>query len=147
MEISFFVPGIPEPGGSKKGFFSPKLKRVIITDANPKAKGWKASVSQAAAEVAGQVTPEMMFGPLKVRMDFVFPRPKGHYGTGKNEGNIRDSAPQYPTVRPDAGKVARSTEDALTGILWKDDSQIVTEILTKRYGPIPGCTITVRPEA
>jgi Holliday junction resolvase RusA-like endonuclease len=143
--IQFFVAGIPQPGGSKRGFFSPKLKRVIITDANSKAKDWKTSVAQTASEVVKDTG--ILTGPLKVRMDFVFPRPKGHYRTGKHKGEVRDSAPQYPAVRPDAGKVARSSEDSLTGILWQDDAQIVTEILTKRYGPIPGCTITVRPEA
>lgn len=145
MIFECFVPGIPQPGGSKRGFFVRGLNRVVISDANPKAKDWKTSVAQVASEAAKGI--EIMTGPLKVRMDFVWPRPKGHYRTGKHKGEIRDSAPQYHTVRPDAGKVARSTEDALTGILWRDDSQIVTEILTKRYGPIPGCTITVRPEA
>ena len=140
--IEIWIAGVPQPGGSKKGFFSPKLKRVIITDANAKAKPWKASVAQAASE---KVT-TMLEGPLKVRMDFVFPRPKGHYGSGKNASVLKPSAPPFPIGRPDAGKVARSTEDALTGILWRDDAQIVTELLTKRDGDQAGCLIRVKPE-
>ena len=46
MEISFFVSGIPQPAGSKRGFYSRKINRVIITDANPKSRDWKTSVSQ-----------------------------------------------------------------------------------------------------
>jgi Holliday junction resolvase RusA-like endonuclease len=145
MEISFFVAGIPQPAGSKRGFFNKKINRVIITDANPKSRDWKTSVAQVASEAVKGMDP--LTGPLKVRFDFIFPRPKGHYRTGKHKGEIRDSAPQYPDIRPDCSKSIRGTEDALTGIIWKDDAQIVTQIATKRYGIIPGCNITVRPEA
>jgi Holliday junction resolvase RusA-like endonuclease len=79
-------------------------------------------------------------------MDFIMPRPKGHYRSGKHAGEVKDGAPPYPAVKPDAGKLARGTEDALTGIVWRDDSQIVTEVLTKRYGPQAGCRIRVREE-
>ena len=29
---------------------------------------------------------------------FYFDRPKSHYGTGRNEGIVRDSAPGYPVT-------------------------------------------------
>ena len=145
MEISFFVAGIPQPAGSKRGFYNRKINRVIITDDNPKSRDWKTSVAQVASEAVNGMGPLTV--PLKARFDFVFPRPKGHYRSGKNANTLRDSAPQFPGVRPDTTKCIRGFEDALTGIVWKDDAQIVTQIATKRYGPIPGCTITVRPEA
>jgi Holliday junction resolvase RusA-like endonuclease len=34
-------------------------------------------------------------------------------------------------------------EDALTGIVWEDDSQIIDERLTKRYGTPAGVLIVV----
>jgi Holliday junction resolvase RusA-like endonuclease len=142
-EIQVWVPGVPQPGGSKRGFYNPRLGRVIITDANAKVKPWRASVSQAASEVVS----EMLEGPLRVRFDFVFPRPKGHFGSGKNATVLKRNAPQYPVVKPDATKVIRSTEDALKGILWRDDSQIVTQAATKRYGAQAGCLIRVIQES
>ena len=141
-EIEIWVPGEVRPAGSKRGFRNKKTGRIIITDANPKAKDWKASVAHAACEVVAEV----LTCPLAVRMDFIFTRPKGHYGSGKNCGALKDSAPPHPAGRPDCGKAARGTEDALTGIVWRDDSQIVTEVLTKRYGPQAGCRIRVREE-
>lgn len=142
-ELKIWVPGIPQPGGSKKGFFNKQTGRVQITEANPKSKDWRATVAQAASEHS----PEVLDGPLRVRFDFVFPRPKGHYGSGKNADVLRASAPAFPATRPDATKLLRSTEDALKGILWRDDSQIVTQLATKRYGSQAGAWITIRPEA
>src|SRR4051812_40217078 len=121
--IEIWVAGVPQPSGSKRGFFNPKLKRVLITDANKKAKPWMACVSAAASEKCK----EMLDGPLRVRFDFKFPRPKGHFGSGKNSGVLKSNAPTFHTVKPDATKVMRSTEDALKGIAWIDDSQVVTQ--------------------
>ena len=71
------------------------------------------------------------------------PRPKGHYRTGKNALILRKNAPEHPTTKPDATKLLRSTEDALTGILWKDDAQIWCQNVTKTYGECPGAQIQV----
>jgi Holliday junction resolvase RusA-like endonuclease len=42
-------------------------------------------------------------------------------------------------------KLLRAVEDAATGLLWWDDAQIVTQIITKGYGTRPGVTIYCRP--
>jgi crossover junction endodeoxyribonuclease RusA len=141
-EISFWVAGVPQPGGSKKGFYNPKLGRVMITEDNKRCAPWRAAVSQAAMEA----TSTMLEGPLRLHFSFVMPRPKGHFGTGKKAGMLKPSAPQFPAQRPDASKLTRSSEDALKGILWRDDSQIVTQVITKRYGAQAGLMVTVTPE-
>ena len=41
------------------------------------------------------------------------------------------------TVHKDLDNLAKSVLDALTGILWKDDSQIVKLVIEKVYGEIP----------
>jgi crossover junction endodeoxyribonuclease RusA len=61
------------------------------------------------------------------------PRPKGHYGSGKNELTVKNSAPKYPDKKPDCTKLLRALEDALTGILWIDDSQVVRQVVGKSY--------------
>jgi Holliday junction resolvase RusA-like endonuclease len=50
-------------------------------------------------------------------------------------------------VKPDVLKLARAVEDALTGILYRDDAQIVTEVLRKRYGDPPRVEIRLSPVA
>jgi Holliday junction resolvase RusA-like endonuclease len=74
-----------------------------------------------------------MLGPLSVNVTFYLRRPDGHYGTGRNAGQLKTSAPAYPTSKPDATKLWRSTEDAMTGVVFRDDSQIVQQSVGKRY--------------
>jgi Holliday junction resolvase RusA-like endonuclease len=135
------VLGEPQPAGSKRAFVNPKNGRAIVTDANKKAKPWQREVKQAASEAyAG----ELIRGPVSLRLTFIRPRPKGHFGTGRNADAIKPSAPDFPTTRPDALKLARAVEDALTGVLWADDAQITEEQLYKRYGEPARCEIEVR---
>jgi Holliday junction resolvase RusA-like endonuclease len=143
--LSFFVHGKPAPGGSKKGFHNPKTGRVVIVDDCKRNKPWRESVKWAALEAmkTGGLT-RPLSGPLRVTFRFLVNRPKGHFGSGKNAAVLKLSAPLFPTTKPDVLKLSRSTEDALTGIAYEDDSQIVTEILHKRFVAIhqaidPGC--------
>lgn len=140
--ISFTVHGQAQPAGSKRGFYNKKSKRVIITDASAKSRPWKAVVSDAAAEAMAGMP--LLDGPLMLGLEFYFPRPKGHYGTGRNAGTVRASAPPIPTVKPDLLKLARAVEDALTGIVYRDDAQIAREILDKFYGEPARVEIRVR---
>jgi Holliday junction resolvase RusA-like endonuclease len=50
-------------------------------------------------------------------------------------------------TRPDVLKLARAAEDALTGIVWRDDSQIVHETLAKVYGEPERLEVAVRRRA
>lgn len=137
--ITFYVHGKPEPAGSKRAFVNPKTGKAIVTDANAKSKPWKQEVAQTARLALPEgFTP--LDGPVRLVVDFYVARPKGHYGTGKNAGTLREGAPDYPTTKPDATKLLRGLEDALTGIVWRDDSQIVSQTVRKRYGT-PGALV------
>ena len=139
--LKFFVPGVPAPGGSKKGFYNKKSGKIIMAPDSKKTKPWMQAV---AGCVRAEYDGELLTGPLCVDFQFRFLRPKSHYGTGRNAIYLKDSAPLHPTVKPDRTKILRSTEDALTGVLWKDDSQIVAGEPTKIYVERnPGVVITV----
>lgn len=131
--IEFTVFGLPQPAGSKRAFV--QGNRAIVVDDNAKSRPWKQEVTSTAKEVVGDTIP-FPEGPVVLRMRFTMPRPKGHYGSGKNAGVLKDSAPHFHTSRPDALKLGRGTEDALTGILYRDDAQ--TQVIAwKVYGDIP----------
>ena len=140
--ISFFVPGMPKPGGSKKAFVIGGRARIV--DACAKNKEWRAVVSLCAAE-AMIGTPMFDGVPLDVSFTFYLPRPKGHFG----KKGLKPNAPPFPLPKPDVLKLARSTEDACSTIVWRDDSANVTMTLRKRYvsdGAQIGCAVQIKPE-
>ena len=147
MTVSFTVYGDAKPGGSKKGFVNPKTGGVVIVE-DSKNKPWRQEVAAAgllARHLQGSTPDEVPLfadGALGVRFTFYRPRPLGHYRTN---GEVRDTAPVFPVTRPDVLKLARLVEDALTSILWRDDSQIVDEHLLKRWGEPARVEIEVWP--
>lgn len=151
--VRFTCYGKPEPAGSKQSyvpldkagnpFRRPGGGIVVQTvDANRHAKEWKRLVS-VAAKSAYHGPP--LDGPLLVALLFVLERPQGHLGTGRNAGIVKASAPEFHVVKPDVLKLARAVEDAMTGIVYVDDSQIVQESLTKEYGEQQRVEVCVSP--
>ena len=140
---TFFIPGTPVPGGSKTAFKHPHTGRIIITDAAGKPnKLWRQVVAATARE---HYQGPIEHGAIELQLVFYLARPKGHFGTGKNLGVPKDTAPRYCLKRPDTLKLARAVEDALTGVVWHDDSQIVHEHLFKRWSDDgrTGCDVTI----
>lgn len=130
--LTFHVDGVPRPGGSKKAFYSQKLGRSFIVDTGKHTKQWRDSVTAAAIDAypAGEVLRDCV---LYLAITFWMPRPQGHFRTGKNAGQLKENAPVYHTSKPDSTKLTRSTEDALTGLLWGDDAQIAHQRIRKLY--------------
>ena len=139
FQKTFFVPGIPRPGGSKTPFRNPKTGKPIVVDASRKNKEWRSVVALTAFEAMKGKEPTRL--PVILRVIFYMPRPKSHYRTGKHAGELKEDAPIFHTNTPDATKLMRSTEDALTGILWHDDAQVVAQMAVKKYGESPGARI------
>lgn len=130
--IRFTVYGECQPAGSKRAFMRPGMKFPVVVDDNPNSKGWKRQIAAAAgALMQGRA---LLDGPLSITVTFYRPRPKGHFGSGRNAGSLRASAPTHPVTKPDLLKLARAVEDALTGIVYRDDSQICEETLRKEFG-------------
>lgn len=143
--IEFTVIGKAEPAGSKRAFRNPKTGGMIVTDANQNAKPWQAAVAEKAnetmlAHARGEgVAWDLLGGPLALGLCFFITRPKSHFG----KRGLLPSAPEFPTGKPDALKLARAVEDALTGVVWRDDAQIVREEITKQYGDPARVEVTI----
>ena len=114
---------------------------MFVRDSAKGSRPWKTRVAQAAGEAMNG--DGLLDGPLLLTVQFIVPRPKGHYGVR----GLRPSAPAYPTVRPDVTKLVRAVEDALTGIVWRDDSQVVSQHAAKVYGEPARCEVQVIPVA
>lgn len=150
--FTLFVPGSPEPAGSKRAMparaggrylHDRKTGRPIVhvIDDNPASAGWKRVVA-AHARVAWRY--RLLDEPLELFLVLFVERPQSHYGRRGGLPYLRPDAPEHPTARPDVLKLARGVEDALTGVVWRDDSLIVDEHLRKTFSTTPGVSILVR---
>lgn len=112
--------------------------RRIVESGDRKAKTtWRGDLRDAA-EAAMVESAFPMPAPddaLALTVVIVRKRPSAHLRTGRNAGVVKDWALGLrPTSRPDTTKLVRAIEDALTGILWRDDSQVVEHRLHKVFG-------------
>lgn len=139
--LRFTVYGEAKSAGSKSAFYNKKTGKTIVTETVKGSKAWQQEVKSVAFEA--HVGP-LLDGPLAVVFTFYRVRPRSHYGTGRNSGTLKPSAPAYPATRPDLLKTARGVEDAMSGIVWTDDARIVEEVLHKRWGEPARVEIEVR---
>jgi Holliday junction resolvase RusA-like endonuclease len=91
--------------------------RPILTTS---ARGLGEWTQKIAAAAYGQTT--QLESPARVQITFYLPRPK----------SLKKSI-VYPSKRPDVDKLARAVLDALTGITWRDDSQVTYLCVMKVY--------------
>jgi Holliday junction resolvase RusA-like endonuclease len=126
----FFVPGVPVPKGSAKAFVNRHTGKVqVMQDNRDKQKPWASLIGLCASEQGI----EPMAGAACLQVCFYMPRPKWHYGAGRNAGKLRATAPRCHTKKPDLDKLVRCVKDALTGVAWHDDSQVVEVTAMKLY--------------
>ena len=131
--IHFTAYGVPAPKGSMKAFYRPGMRFPVVTEANKNTRPWAAIVKDAAIQAsAGR---PVSGDPLCLSVVFHMPRPK--------------SLPKKVVAhvkKPDLDKLLRAVKDALTGVLWRDDSQVIGVMATKLYvdiGQMPRAEIGV----
>jgi len=86
---------------------------------------------------------EIILGPITLVAIFHFERPKSHFGTGRNIGKLKDSAPAIHIKKPDTDNLLKFVKDCLNGIAWKDDSQVFDVRGIKRYSDEPKTEIFI----
>lgn len=127
MRLAFTVPGEAAPQGSMKAFTPKGWTRPVLTSDNPRMKPWRAMVAAAALDAQFTQGTWPCVSTQAIRLDIVcaFVRP----------ASVSVRKRPAHTVKPDASKLLRAIEDALTTILWRDDAQIVTACISKAYAP------------
>ncbi|WP_063017167.1 MULTISPECIES: RusA family crossover junction endodeoxyribonuclease [Nocardia] len=107
---TLFVSGQPAPQGSKDYKGRNARGKAILVESAAGLPDWRARIAWTAHERGWRPTG----GPFAADLVFVMPRPKG-----------TPAATPAAVKRPDADKLARAVLDALTGVAWADDSQVV----------------------
>lgn len=129
MTIEFTVLGRPVPMARPRvtahGTYTPK-----------RCRDYKTAVALAAkAAMKGK---EPITGAVHIILQFSFKTPKSW---PKNKQAVADIVGH--TSRPDWDNLAKSVTDAMNGIVYKDDSQIETATVDKRYGNADGVHVVV----
>ena len=115
-----WVGGHPRPQGSKTPIS--RGGRTWLVEKSKYVGAWRDDIARAVKD-SGVALGD---APAAVVLTLFMPRPKDHYGTGRNSAHLKDSAPGYPATRPDVDKLARAVLDAMkTGGAIADDGQVV----------------------
>lgn len=141
--ICFFAHGTPK-GQPRPRAFARKMGSKFVARCydDGTAEGWKSQIAIAAKEHTPTTPIE---GPVRVDLTFMFPRPKDHFRTGKNAGQLKDGAPKYHTSKPDRDNCEKAVLDALKALgFFRDDSQVCDGTPRKLYADEhPGCLVRV----
>jgi Holliday junction resolvase RusA-like endonuclease len=139
--LDFFVEGHPVPGGSKSAFAARRkdgslvfrkgtnIPVVNMVDSGKGNKEWRRTVGWEAKRF--MAFKSLLAGcPLRWIFNFWLKRPQNEF---RANGELKDWAKRHHLSSPDVLKLCRSTEDALTGIVWHDDAQVVCGSFSKQY--------------
>lgn len=133
--IKFRIPGKVQPQGRPRA--SVRGGHVRMYDP-PKSREYKKHVKQVAEDYAPS---EPLEGPLHVRM--TFSRQYLKSWTKRQRMDAEDGI-LMPITRPDLSNLCKGIEDALNGIMWKDDSQIIELMLAKIYSDEDYAEVEIR---
>ena len=133
--VTFSVDGIPHGKGR------PRFKRMgnfVQTYTDVKTKTYEALVKEAAQKAMGSSEP--LETPVSFHCHIRLPVPKS-YSKKRTEACL--SGLVSPIKKPDWDNVAKSVADAMNGVVYLDDSQIVRAVIRKAYAAEAGIDVVV----
>jgi len=133
--IEFRVPG--EPKGKGRPRFS-RLGKFTKTYTDAKTKMYEEKIASAARL---HIYPnEPLETPLSITLILHVGVPKSY---SKNRTTDCLTGKEWPTKKPDLDNVAKAFLDAMNGIVYKDDVQVIRLHVYKKYSIDPHVHITV----
>jgi Holliday junction resolvase RusA-like endonuclease len=136
--VNFVVDGVPipklRPRFAKRGNF-------VQAYTPKKTKDYESLVMDAAVLAMGSAQP--LTTPIAIYLYIKLPIPASY-----SKKRVRDCIEGYemPTKKPDWDNVAKAITDALNGICYVDDSQIVNAHVKKVYSHTPGVDVLIKEE-
>ena len=125
-DIEFYISGTPMPLKRHRMTRGGRVYDPSCTD----KRNWMKQARDFCPD-------EPVSGALKVTLEFTMPRPKSHFGTGRNAGKLKNSAPKHHLHTPDLDNLVKFVLDAMNGQFYVDDSQIISINCSKRLADSP----------
>lgn len=126
--------------GEPRGKGRPRFVRASgRTFTPPETRSYEAALRYAAQDVMAERT--LLDGPLKVAV-WAFLGIPASWSRKRSAAAL--AGREAPTKKPDADNLIK-TLDALNGVVWRDDAQIVTAFIEKRWSDRPRLVVNVAP--
>lgn len=124
------IPGLPVSQARPR--FA-RLPNGVRTYNTPEVTNYRALVQMCAAQAEGK--PKKPWDcPLAMSIHVFVPRPKS-----------RPKREQFPDRKPDLDNLAKLLCDALEGIIYTNDSRVITLLTQKSYDANPRVTVDIAP--
>lgn len=136
LQIEFMVPG--DPRGKGRPRFS-RVGKFTKTYTDPKTRLYELKIANEAK--LAMFPHEPLEGPVAVWMEINVPIPAS-YSKKRKEACLLGV--EMPCKKPDADNIAKGILDAMNGIIYKDDVQVVRLSLQKNYSTEPGVYTMIR---
>lgn len=136
--ITFTIPGEPQ-GKARPRVVRNKCTGRNMTYTPDKTVAYEELVRARYKEVAKNAN--FSEQPLEVCITAYFSVPKSK---SKRQKSLMLSNTLYPVKKPDCDNIAKIICDALNGIAYKDDSQIVRLNIVKKYADTPSVEVEIK---
>lgn len=138
QELKFEVPGSPIGQGRPK--FSTINGRAKAYDPE-KSRNYKAYVKLLATQAMKEQRFTMIDGPCCLDIIACFEVPKSK---SKKFRQAALEGRELPTKKPDLSNIVKGIEDALNGLVYRDDAHLVALCVSKYYSEVPRVEVVVR---
>jgi Holliday junction resolvase RusA-like endonuclease len=141
MSIAFTLPGSPTGKGRPRFALRGGVARAYTPE---KTASYESLVKLAAARAMQSKEP--LSRPARVTIVATF-APPASWSEKKRRAAIEATNGIHPAKKPDADNIAKIICDAMNGIVYRDDAQITTLRVEKRYGISNGVAVQINEES
>lgn len=125
--------------GSKRIGRNQQTGKPILLDDNPSTREWRDRLTLEMRKTAPR---QPLDEPVFVSLTVFVARPDDHYGTGRNAGKLKRSAPDIPKTGLDVDKILRCVDDAGTNAgWWCNDSRVAAGQFARYYAETEGVVV------
>lgn len=133
--LNFDIPGVPVGKGRPRAAARGKHIQLYTPEKTASYEGVVALAARQA--MAGAL---LLEGPVATTLEIRLPIPRSW---SKRKQADALAGIEYPTKKPDADNVVKAIFDALNGVVWHDDTQVVEIVVRKRYAAVPGVGVAI----
>lgn len=136
--ITFLVEGKPQGKSRARTFYDKRVGKMRSVTPE-QTKDYESLIRWSYKAAGGQYMGEKL---ISVDIQAFYPIPKSY---SKKKAEAANSGDIRPTTKPDLDNCAKAVLDALNGVAFYDDSQVVDLTVRKFYGERPYIKVTIIP--